>query len=112
MGRNDPNALAASVTPQILSELASERYVGNTPADRLANGTKWVADSLAPSSGFYVVAQRPMSQDQAILDVYFEKEGATRRFRLMKIGDEWKLGGIFLAGGTDDEPLAVPRFWP
>jgi hypothetical protein len=30
----------------------------------------------------------------------------------MKIDDEWKLGGIFLVGGTDTEPLAVPRFWP
>ena len=141
MNGNDPNALAASVTPEtrsnlidgalitalwVLSRNDPDALAGRlapatkyralidhlSPAERMAFQAKGAADSLGLTSGFYVVGQKLMSQNQAILDVYFEGEAATRRFRLMKVGDEWKLGGIFLAGETDAEPLAVPRLWP
>ena len=141
MSRNDPNALVTSVTPEARSELtngaqitalwvvsrndpdvlagrvAPETKYGAlmdhlSPAERMAFQAKGAADSLGLTSGFYVVGQKLMSQEQAILDVYFDGEGATRRFALSKIGDEWKLGGIYLAGGNEDAPLSGPRFWP
>ena len=34
------------------------------------------------------------SQDQAILDVYFEGEGKTRKFALKKIGADWKFDNL------------------
>jgi hypothetical protein len=140
MSRNDPNALAASVTPEIMAELIDRalntalwtlsrndpdalagrvapetKYRGLmdhvSPAERMAVQAKGAADSLSPSSGFYVVGQKLLSQDQAILDVYFEGETATRRFALKKIGDDWKVGGIYLAGGNDDSPYG-PKVWP
>ena len=141
MSRNDPNALVTSMTPEARSELtnraqttalwvvsrndpdvlagrvAPETKYGAlmdhlSPAERMAFQAKGAADSLGLTSGFYVVGQKLTSQDQAILDVYFDGEGATRRFALSKIGDEWKLGGIYLAGGNEDAPLSGPRFWP
>ena len=53
-----------------------------------------IADSLSPSSGFYLVGQDLGSQDQAILDVYFEGEGKTRKFALKKIGADWKFDNL------------------
>ena len=111
MNRNDPNALAASVTPEAKSDLES-RYIGDTPADKLADGTKWVADSLGPSSGFYVVGQEWKSQDHAILDVYFEKEGATRGFALKKIAGQWKLDRIYILGMIDVDQPPRRQVWP
>ena len=140
MSRNDPNALVTSVTPEARSELtngaqitalwvvsrndpdvlagrvAPETKYGAlmdhlSPAERMAFQAKGAADSLGLTSGFYVVGQKLTSQDQAILDVYFDGEGATRRFALSKIGDDWKVGGIYLAGGQDDRPYG-PKLWP
>ena len=118
MNGNDPNALAASVTPETRSELASNRFVGGTPAERLATGTKWIADSFGPANGFYVVGQDlgpripGLNPDLHIRNVYFEREGATRGFALMKIGGEWKVHGIYVIGGSDNEPQLGPRLWP
>jgi hypothetical protein len=53
-----------------------------------------MADSLNPSSGFYLVGQNLTSQDQATLDVYFEGEGKTRKFALKKIGGQWKFDNL------------------
>jgi len=140
MSRNDPNALVTSVTPEARSELtngaqitalwvvsrndpdvlagrvAPETKYGAlmdhlSPAERMAFQAKGAADSLGLTSGFFVVGQKLISQDQAILDVYFEGEAATRRFALQKIGDDWKVGGIYLAGGSDDRPYG-PKLWP
>ena len=135
MNRNDPTALAASVTPETRSELIDralntalwalsrsdpEALAGRvapeikyrelidhlSPDERMAFQAKGAADSLGLSSGFYVVGQKLMSQDQAILDVYFEGEAATRRFALSKIGNEWKVGGIYIPGSD------ASRLWP
>lgn len=106
--RNDPDALAGRVAPEIKYRELIDRL---SPAERMAFQAKGAADSLGLSSGFYVVGQKLMSQDQAILDVCFEGEAATRRFALKKIGDDWKVGGIYLAGGHEDRPYG-PRLWP
>jgi len=135
MSRNDPNALAASVTPEARSELLDgalitalwvlsrndpDALAGRvapetkyralidhlSPAERMAFQAKAAADSLGPSRGFYVVGQNLISQDLAMLDVYFEGEAATRRFALSKIGNEWKVGGIYIPGSD------ASRLWP
>jgi len=140
MSRNDPNALVMSLTPEASSELTngaqitalwvlsrndSDALAGRvapeikyrelidhlSPAERMAFQAKGAADSLGLTSGFFVVGQKLISQDQAILDVYFEGEAATRRFALQKIGDDWKVGGIYLAGGHDDRPYGR-KLWP
>lgn len=108
MSRNDPDALAGTVAPEIKYRALMDNV---SPAERMAVQAKGAADSLGLSSGFYVVGQKLMSTDQAFLDVYFESEGATRRFAVNKIGDEWKVAGIYRAGGNDDKPCG-PKVWP
>ena len=87
LSRNDPDALAGRVAPEIKYRELIDHL---SPAERMAFQAKGAADSLGLSSGFYVVGQKLISQDQAMLDVYFEGEAATRRFALSKIGEEWK----------------------
>jgi hypothetical protein len=103
LSRNDPDALAGRVAPEIKYRELIDRL---SPAERMSFQAKGAADSLGLTSGFYVVGQKLMSQDQAILDVYFEGEAATRRFALSKIGDEWKVGGIYIPGAD------ASRLWP
>ena len=91
MTRDDPEALAASVTPEAKSALAREKWFDHgPPAEEIAAATKKIADSVNPSSGFYVVGQDLVSPEQSVLEVYFEGEGTTRKFALLKIGEEWK----------------------
>ena len=78
----------------------------------MAFQAKAAADSLGPSSGFYVVGQKLASQDEAVLDVYFAGEAKTRAFALSKIGDEWKVDGIYPAGVNDNDPRHGRRLWP
>lgn len=102
LSRNDPDALAGRAAPE---DKYRELIDHLSPAEGMAFQAKGAADSLGPSSGFYVVRQEPISPHQVILDVYFEGERATRRFALKKIGDEWKVGGIY--------PLEKEgRLWP
>jgi hypothetical protein len=56
------------------------------------------------------VGQKLTSADQAILDVYFDGEGQTRKFALEKLGAERKLRAIGDAGAEEGD-LGAP-VWP
>jgi hypothetical protein len=95
MSRGDATALAASVTPEARSKLLREEWLQHgPPEEELAAATRNIADSLSPSSGFYLVGQDLVSQDEATLDVYFEGEGKTRKVALKRIGNEWKFDNL------------------
>jgi hypothetical protein len=95
MSRGDPDALAASVTPDAKSKITKETWFKHgPPAEEIASATRKITDSLSPSTGFYVVRENVISQDQAVLDVYFEGEGKTRKFAMKKIGDAWKFDNL------------------
>ena len=95
MSRGDPEALAACVTPEAKTNLTHEEwFTHGPPAEELAASTRLIADSLSPTTGFYLVGQKLVSHDQAVLDVYFEGEGKTRPFALKKIGEEWKFDNL------------------
>jgi hypothetical protein len=95
MSHGDSDALAASVTPQARSALTRENWFDHgPPAEEMAAATRKIADSLNPSSGFYVVGQTVRSQDEAILNVYFEGEGRARNFAMKKIGDDWRFDNL------------------
>jgi hypothetical protein len=104
MSRGDPDALAMSVTPEAKAALERQDWQDHKkPAEELADRGKWIADSLSPASGFYVVGQKLTAQDRAILDVHFEGEGKTRKFELKQVGGEWKLNAMGLGGGVNDD---------
>ena len=91
MSRGNPAALAASVTPEAGSRLTREEWYNHgPPAEELALATKRIAESLAPDTGFYLVAQDSISENEASLNLYFAGEGKTRQVTMKKIGPEWK----------------------
>ncbi len=129
MNQGDPNLLVASVTPHIRSELTNSALItalwvlsrhdpgaltaSVAPEDRykafleslsaaelMAFQAKAAADSLGPASGFRVVGQE-LSENDATFQVYFEGEETLREAVLKRIGDEWKLDGIYLAGSKE-----------
>ncbi len=111
MSRGDTNLLAASVTPEALVRMTRQDWQKHgDPADEIAASTRDIAESLSPSSGFYLVGQTLTSPDRAILTVYFDGEGKTRKFAFEKIGADWKLGAMGCAGGEDDDLGALA--WP
>ncbi len=111
MSRGDPGLLAASLTPEALATIAGQGLsLHRTAAEDVAASARGIADSLSPSSGFYLVGQNLTSPDRAVLDVYFDAEGKTRKFALEKIGAEWKLKAMGAAGAEDGD-LGAP-VWP
>ena len=105
MSRRDAVLLAASVTPAAGKRMTREDWgtqAHGSPGEEIAASTKNIQDSLAPSDAFCLLGQKLTSPDRAILDVYFEGEGKTRKFRLDNIGAEWKLQAMGAAGGGDD----------
>jgi hypothetical protein len=95
MIRGDSDALLASVTPEAKSKLTKENwFVHRAAAEEVGAATKQIADSLDPSTGFYLIGQKLVSQDQAVLDVYFGGEGRTRTISMKRIGDEWKFDSL------------------
>ena len=89
----------------------AEWYQRGDPAAEIAESVKYIADSLVPSSGFYLVGQNMKSNDLAILDVHFEGEGKTRKFALKRIGNAWKFMAMGGAGKTNDD-FDGAAMWP
>ena len=65
---------------------------------------------MAPASGFDVVAQKQPAPGHAIVEVYFEGEGKTRKFEMRQVGGEWRFNAMGVPGGSDDEISGVG--WP
>jgi len=113
--RNDPDGVAASLTTGI-KETLTKRWL-SSPADAFVSETKSIAESIAPATGFYVLSEDPaqkltgLDPDLQILNVYFEKEGATRGFGLRKIDDQWQLEGIFVTA-TNSLAARGRSLWP
>jgi hypothetical protein len=62
-----------------------------------------LAQTFAPYSAFYVVGQRTPSENLAILDLFFEGDGKTRKVALQKIGQEWKFKSLGRPGQSDED---------
>jgi hypothetical protein len=113
MSLGDADALAASVTPEAKAALAHEGwYDRRSPGEEIADSARKVADSLGPANGFSVVTQKMVSEELAILGVYFEGEGQTRRIAMKKVGDEWKFSVMGRAGDSDDDLQNGYGVWP
>jgi hypothetical protein len=112
MTQGDTNTLLANVTPEVLARMTKEGWdQRKDPATEIAESTKNIAESLNPSTGFYLVGQNLKSNDFAILDVHFEGEGKTRKFAMKRIGNEWKFAAMGRAG-RPDEDLEGSAAWP
>jgi hypothetical protein len=113
MTQGDTNILAGSVTSEVKAKMLKEDWTQHgTAAEELAASTKRILDSLQPASGFYVVGESALSPDQAVLDVFFEGEGRTRKFAMKKVGGEWKFNALGLAGAANSDVHPGFSVWP
>ncbi len=113
MTQGDANALASSVTPEAKAKLDHEGwYDRRDPGEEIAESARTIAESFSPAHGFSVVGQKMISEDLAILGVYFEGEGQTRRIAMKKVGDEWKFSVMGRAGDGDDDLQNGYAAWP
>ncbi len=102
MTRGDAGSLAMSVTPEARASMERQDWLEHkSAAEEMAERGRWIAESLGPISGFYVVGQQLTAEDRAIVDVHFEGEGKARKFEMKKVGSEWKLSAMGMPGGTD-----------
>jgi hypothetical protein len=113
MSLGDANALAKSVTPETKNRLSREGWNDRRSSDEeIARSAKDIAESLSAARGFSVVAQNMVAEELAILAVYFEGEGQTRRIAMKKVGGEWKFNMMGRGGDSDDDLQNGHVAWP
>jgi hypothetical protein len=98
--RGDQDSVLASMN---LPEDERAELVEQAKNEHSNANARFLADSLAPSAAFYVVGQKMPSPDRAILDLYFDGEGKTRKVALQKTGQEWKFKTMGRAGQELDD---------
>jgi hypothetical protein len=89
----DPVAFLASCVPAARADLEKVRQATSEP--EFAARTKVMAGLYRPATeGVRVLGKKTLSQDEAVLDLYFEGDGKSREFLLRRIEDEWKVTGL------------------
>ena len=89
----DPAAYLASCPPEERAAIEKE-WQGKSGAEFAAR-CKLMAGLYAPATeGVRVLSKKTISQDEAVLDLYFEGDGKSREFNLKKFGDEWRVVGL------------------
>jgi hypothetical protein len=113
MAQGDTNVLLTSVTAEIRTRMLRQDWNEHgTAAEELAASARKIADSLQPSTGFYVVGQRAIAEDQVVLDVFFEGEGRLRKFAMKQVNGEWKFNALGHTGAADTDVHAGFSAWP
>jgi len=89
----DPVAFLASCVPAARADLEKVRQATSEP--EFAARTKVMAGLYRPATeGVRVLGKKTLSQDEAVLDLYFEGDGKSREFLMKRIEDEWKVTGL------------------
>jgi hypothetical protein len=89
----DPGAYLASCVPAARAELAKERELVSE-AEFTAR-SKVMAQLYSPATeGVRVLGKKTVSQDEAVLDLYFEGDGKSREFMLRRFEDGWRVTGL------------------
>ena len=89
----DPGAFLASCVPAERAELEKEREA--TSEAEFAARSKVLAGLYGPATeGVRVLGKKTISQDEAVLDLYFEGDEKSREFLLRRFDDEWRVTGL------------------
>jgi len=89
----DPGAFLAACRPAERAELEKEREA--TSEAEFAARSKVLAGLYGPATeGVRVLGKKTLSQEEAVLDLYFEGDEKSREFLLRRLGDEWKVTGL------------------
>jgi hypothetical protein len=89
----DPGAFLTSCVPAERAALEKERAA--TSEAEFAARSKCLAGLYGPATqGVRVLGKKTLSQDEAVLDLYFEGDEKSREFQLRRFGDEWRVTGL------------------
>jgi hypothetical protein len=89
----DPGAFVASCVPAARAALEKMREA--TSEAEFAARTRVLAALYRPATeGVRILGEKTISEDEAVLDLYFEGDGKSREFLLRRIEDEWKVTGL------------------
>ena len=89
----DPAAFLASCVPAARAELEKVRKASSEA--EFASRSKVLAALYRPATeGVRLLGHKTVSQDEAVLDLYFEGDGKSREFVLKRIQGEWKVTGL------------------
>ena len=89
----DPGAFVASCVPAARAALEKVREASSEA--EFAARTKVLASLYRPATeGVRILGKKTISEDEAVLDLYFEGDGKSREFLLKRIEDEWKVTGL------------------
>ncbi len=99
MRDHDLGSWRQSCTPEANADLEKEWKAHGISADREEAEIRAMADMLiSPSSGFHILDQKMTSPNEAVVNLSFDGEGTARKFVLRKVGEEWKLHDMLVAG--------------
>ena len=89
----DPGAFVTSCVPAARAALEKVREASSEA--EFAARTKVLASLYRPATeGVRILGKKTISEDEAVLDLYFEGDGKSREFLLKRIEDEWKVTGL------------------
>ena len=89
----DRAAFLASATPEDQADW--EKQWQNKSELEIAADCKCYAPLYGPAAeGVCVLGKKAVSDNETVIDIYFEGDGEIRKFVLKKFGDEWKVTGL------------------
>ena len=93
LNNGDPNFYLSLLTPDQKAQLEKKGR-----SDVIAAQYKKIGEVLNPpgATGISLVGKKLNSPDEAVVDLYYEGEGKTRKFVLQRIEGEWKLQSLAL----------------
>lgn len=94
MSTGDAKTFVAGLSPQ-------GREFQHAQSKSEAELAKANKDELEKVTAYRIVEKEAVSENEVILTVYAQGENATTRFKLQRIGNEWKVAGPVKGDGSD-----------
>src|SRR5688572_12579629 len=93
LNNGDPNFYLSLLTPDKKALLEMEGKL-----EEIAVQYRKIGEVLNPpdATGISLVGKKLNSADEAVVDLYYEGEGKTRKFILKRVEGEWRLQGLAL----------------
>lgn len=91
-----PNTIEQVSTPASDAQPGADGEASQLVSADLTKYYQKLGDLLNPSgaTAIHIVKKQTPSPDEAILDLYYEGEGKTRRFKMMRVNGGWELADL------------------
>ena len=105
MTAGDVSSWRAICTPEALAGMDQEAAKhGLSQSQQEANMKAMAQALMSPASGFHILDQTMPVPDEAVINLSFDGEGASRKFVLRKVDNNWKFDQLILSGGSGAGP--------